>query len=124
MKIGKDINTIRNFIEDQINKLKPKFFAEKKQRKLDLTLPGRMPRIGRKHPLTQTLEDIKGFFQSKTVWGALIAIAPPVASLFGYDIGKDDVAGFQTHLDSIITAVGALIAMYGRVTATTKIGKV
>ncbi len=60
--IGKHVNEIRDYIDSQLKELKPKFAARKKTQKLDTTLPGRMPYIGRKHPLTQTLDDIKRFF--------------------------------------------------------------
>ena len=33
-----------------------------KARKIDITLPGRRPARGRRHPLTQVLDEIKGFF--------------------------------------------------------------
>lgn len=76
---GKQINELKDFIESRINHLKPKFAPRKKKHKLDLTLPGRMPPIGRKHPLTQTLEDIKRFFSG---FGFTVETGPEVETDF------------------------------------------
>ena len=61
-QVGKQINELRALVEERLNQLKQKFAHRKVERRLDVTLPGRRPPIGRKHPLTQTLEDIKRFF--------------------------------------------------------------
>jgi len=61
-RVGKQINELRAFVEEQLNQLKQKYAQRKVKRKLDVTLPGRRPPIGRKHPLTQTMDDIKRFF--------------------------------------------------------------
>ena len=61
-RLGKEINDARQLIESRIEELKTKFSRKKSQQKIDLSLPGRMPSLGRKHPLTQILDDIKVFF--------------------------------------------------------------
>lgn len=61
-RVGKQINELRAFVEDRLNQLKEKYAQRKVKHKLDVTLPGRRPPIGRKHPLTQTMDDIKRFF--------------------------------------------------------------
>lgn len=53
----------------------------------------------------------------KTLIGAGVAFAAQVAALSGVDIG--DSEGLTT---SIITVGGAMLAIYGRVKATKKIG--
>lgn len=62
--------------------------------------------------------DAKGVFSSVTIWGALVAIIATVAQLFGYNIG--DTNGLA---EQIAALVGGAIAVYGRIRATTKIGK-
>jgi phenylalanyl-tRNA synthetase alpha chain len=61
---GKILNNAKNLIWEEYEKLMLKF-SEKKElmKKLDLTLPGRKPFIGRKHPLTIVLDEIKYIFQ-------------------------------------------------------------
>lgn len=68
------------------------------------------------------MKDVKSFLRSKTIWGAVIAVAPPVLNLLGYSVTGADVAQVSGSIDSIVTAVGALLAVYGRVTATKAIG--
>lgn len=46
----------------------------------------------------------------KTYIGIIIAIAPAVAKLFGYDLG--DLTGLE---DQLVTVVGGIIAVIGRV---------
>jgi len=61
-KFGKQVNDLRKEIEKKIEELKAKFIKKKSEKILDTTLPGRMPFVGRKHPLTQVLEEMKRFF--------------------------------------------------------------
>ena len=67
--------------------------------------------------------NVKSFLRSKTIWGAMIAVAPPVANLLGYSVTGADVAQVSGSIDSIVTAVGCLWAVFGRVTATKAIGR-
>ncbi len=61
-QFGKLINELKQFVETRINELKPQFAQRKRKETLDLSLPGRRPPVGKKHPLTQVLDDIKRFF--------------------------------------------------------------
>ncbi|KAB2540802.1 hypothetical protein AL035_15605 [Salipiger aestuarii] len=60
---------------------------------------------------------------SVTIWGSIIAIAPQVLSLVGIEMSQEQATGIAAHADAIITAVGGLIAIYGRVRAKSTIGK-
>ncbi|MEJ2049807.1 MAG: phenylalanine--tRNA ligase subunit alpha, partial [Calditrichota bacterium] len=82
-KLGKEINDIRTLIEEKLEELKPKFSRKVARKKLDYTLPGRIPFIGRKHPLTQILDEIKQFFLNL---GFNIAEGPEVETDF-YNFG-------------------------------------
>jgi len=64
------------------------------------------------------MNDVKGILQSKTVWGAALAVIATLAQLAGYDIGDTNFLAEQ-----IVAVIGGLLAIYGRVTAVTKIGK-
>ncbi len=68
------------------------------------------------------MTSIKSFFASKTVWGAIIAILPNVAAIVGLNIAPGDAAAVGGHVQEIAAAVGGLIAIWGRVTATKRIG--
>lgn len=60
----------------------------------------------------------KPWYLSKTVLAALVVIA---ASGAGLDIDKIEAGNVASQLDSIITAVAALVAIYGRATAKTQL---
>ena len=64
----------------------------------------------------------KPWHQSSTIWGALIAVIASLAGGFGLTID----AGMQGELANSIVqltgAIGALIAIYGRLNATRVIG--
>ncbi len=65
--VGKQANEIRDHLEAQLQEKTTHLkLAEKmlnlKQESLDVTLPGRRIQLGRKHPLTQIMDEIKGIF--------------------------------------------------------------
>ena len=61
----------------------------------------------------------KLFLQSKTIWGVFITILPTIAPLFGVSFGADDAAMVRQSVDTIVMALGALWAVYGRAVANT-----
>ena len=64
-KLGKDINLLKQYIEDKINSkgacLSPKASKEP-QEIFDTTLPGRKELNGTLHPITQVMEEISSIF--------------------------------------------------------------
>ncbi len=64
--IGKKLNELRLFAEQQFEQLKNSLHTAKKSEHqyIDLTLPGRTLPIGTRHPVTQTLDEIKSIFYS------------------------------------------------------------
>lgn len=65
--IGQLANEVRAFIEDAIESKvqelnKKKQLEQLKAEKLDVTLPGKKPALGAKHPLTIVLDEIKEIF--------------------------------------------------------------
>ena len=60
--------------------------------------------------------EVKSAIQSKTMWGAIIALASTGAKIAGYDIGNPEL-----YVNDIVSLVGVVFAMYGRITATTRV---
>jgi hypothetical protein len=56
--------------------------------------------------------DSKSIFASKTFWGAVLAVAAPIAGQFGLTL---DVEGWS---NDIVSLLGAAIVIWGRWTAT------
>jgi phenylalanyl-tRNA synthetase alpha chain len=63
--VGKALNQLRTSVQALYDlKLTALNTAPVRQRRMDLTLPGRERFLGTKHPLTQTLEEIQAIFTS------------------------------------------------------------
>ncbi len=62
--VGKRLNEIKTVISRELENLQSGWAKKDGKDSLDLTLPGRRPFVGRKHPLTKTLEEIKAIFLS------------------------------------------------------------
>lgn len=79
-----------------------------------------------KGQVTGKLDQAKSWYQSKGVWGAIIAILAYAAqAIFGLDLDAY-ILGVHADLYDIAEAIGILVAMYGRIAAKTEvvIGKV
>ena len=59
------------------------------------------------------MTDLKSWLTSKTIWSVLVMLAPFLSKLVGWDV--------DSTLTDILTIVGAVGAIYGRVTATKKL---
>lgn len=66
----------------------------------------------------------KWIIKSKTLWGAIIAALPVLGPTLGLDLSPDDVATIGdsgvNFIDAAAGAVGAVLVIWGRVSATTK----
>ncbi len=62
--VGKALNIMKRNVEAQFDEKKTQLEsgAKKKSSHIDLTLPGLRPWVGSRHPLTQTLDEIKRIF--------------------------------------------------------------
>lgn len=62
--LGKQLNELRAFVDSlyQAAKQQIESVDSGKESFIDLTLPGRIPPAGSRHPITQTLEDISAIF--------------------------------------------------------------
>lgn len=68
------------------------------------------------------MDGIKNVLASKTVWGAALAVAGALAGIFHVNFGPADQAAAADAISALISAAGGLIAIWGRITATKKIG--
>lgn len=68
------------------------------------------------------MDGVKGFLASKTIWGGIVAGFGAIGGIFGIDFGAADQASTLDAIYNIMTAVGSLLAIYGRITATKTIG--
>ena len=65
-RLGKELNSLRNELTEKFELKKKEFESHQSDKKkyTDLSLPGSEYRIGGKHILTQTLDEIKNIFKS------------------------------------------------------------
>lgn len=60
---------------------------------------------------------MKNWYQSKTIWGALVVILSALLRAAGYEFGEAEAAQLTDAAATIATAIGGLLALYGRLTA-------
>ncbi len=65
--------------------------------------------------------EMKPWYQSKTVWGGLIALSAPLLKFAGVDLAADAQGQLTDALVTLAGAVGGVLAIYGRMSATTAI---
>jgi hypothetical protein len=68
------------------------------------------------------LSGAKSILASKTVWGGVLALLPVIVSGFGYAISGADTAQLQSLIPELVSAVGGIIAIFGRIVATKQVG--
>ena len=67
------------------------------------------------------MNETKQWYQSRTIWGAAIAIAASVAHAGGISLSASDQSQIVDGALSISGALGGLLAIYGRVAAKSKL---
>lgn len=77
--IGKELNILRKFAEEEFNRLKEQFDSVEDDAGIDLSLPGRRRFTGRVHPLTETITDVVKLF---TDMGFTVAEGPEIEDGF------------------------------------------
>jgi uncharacterized membrane protein len=63
------------------------------------------------------MQDVKPWYLSKTIIGAVITVLALVAGVFGYGIGPEEQAAIADYIVTLGGVVGGLLAIYGRVKA-------
>ena len=67
--------------------------------------------------------ETKSWYASSGVWGGVLAVAAPIASVvLKVSIGGDEIALAAEALAAIGGGVGGLVAIYGRLKAKDRIG--
>ena len=77
--LGKELNSLRTSVTEKFNSIKEKIESNSisAEDEIDLTLPGFANQIGRKHILTQTLDEIRAIFKGM---GFSISEGPEIES--------------------------------------------
>lgn len=60
--VGELVNKLKQFIQKEIEEKKKKIEKKEIEEYIDITLPGKKPLLGRLHPITQTVREIKRIF--------------------------------------------------------------
>jgi phenylalanyl-tRNA synthetase alpha chain len=60
--VGGLVNKLKQFIQKEIEEKKKKIEKKEIEGYIDITLPGKKPLLGRLHPITQTIREIKRIF--------------------------------------------------------------
>ena len=66
-------------------------------------------------------DNSKTWLQSKTIWGALIAIAASAANLAGVEIEAGEQADILDGIISLVAAGGGILAIIGRIAARSRL---
>lgn len=67
--------------------------------------------------------ETKKWWESKAVWGGIIAVGSAAAGLFGFTVDEATQEQAVGYVMAVVGAAGGLLAIYGRVKAEKKIGK-
>ncbi|MEN3792941.1 hypothetical protein [Fulvimarina sp. MAC3] len=63
------------------------------------------------------MQNEKKWYESRTVWGGLVALAAALAGLAGVQVPGPAQEALTTALLDTAAAIGALVAIYGRLAA-------
>jgi len=61
-RVGELVNQIKRAVQEDLKRREKEISREEEEEWVDITLPGKKPLLGRLHPITQTLEEIKRIF--------------------------------------------------------------
>ncbi|MCB8836089.1 hypothetical protein [Aurantimonas sp. VKM B-3413] len=68
------------------------------------------------------MDDTKPWYLSRTIWGSVVALAAAGAGIFGYEVDAGTNEALTSALIEGAGAVGAIVAIYGRLAARSTIG--
>ena len=60
----------------------------------------------------------KPWYESTTIWGSLLAVAAALSATIGISIDQTTQTELANILVQLVGAVGSLVAIYGRLSAT------
>lgn len=67
------------------------------------------------------MADVKPWYSSRTIWGALVAVAASVGGMLGVPVDLADQAELTDLILQAVSLGGAALALYGRMAATSRI---
>lgn len=67
------------------------------------------------------MDDVKAWYRSRTVWGALIAILASLANAAGVEVTTGDEGELADLVIAAVGTIGGLIALYGRIFARRRV---
>ena len=67
------------------------------------------------------MNDVKAWYRSRTVWGALIAILASLANGAGVDVTTGDEAELAALVVAAVGVIGGLVALVGRISARRRV---
>jgi hypothetical protein len=67
------------------------------------------------------MEPIKPWYQSRTIWASIVTVGAAVAALFGLPVGEADQIMLADKMLQLVTVIGGLAAIFGRVIAKSQI---
>ena len=68
------------------------------------------------------MTDSKPWYLSRTIWASLITIVTAAAAILGVPVAGIDHAALTDTLLQAITAISGLVAIFGRLGASSRIG--
>ncbi|WP_422373323.1 hypothetical protein [Hoeflea sp.] len=69
-----------------------------------------------------TMDTTKPWWQSKTLWGALVTLGAAALGLAGIDLADSEREALTEMMTSLGAAIGGLLAIIGRISARSRIG--
>ena len=66
-------------------------------------------------------DEVKPWYRSRTVWGALVAIFASLAHAAGVEVTAGDEGELADLLVAAAGAAGGLVALYGRIAARRRV---
>jgi len=67
------------------------------------------------------LVETKNWWESRSVWGGVMAVVAGVAGWMGYNVPVELQGLLTDSLLSVVATVGGILAVYGRVKATASV---
>lgn len=68
------------------------------------------------------MSDEKPWYLSKTIWSALISVAATLGAMFGFSVDAAGQSALAEALLQTVSAVAGIVAILGRMSATSRIG--
>jgi lysylphosphatidylglycerol synthetase-like protein (DUF2156 family) len=68
------------------------------------------------------MEPVKAWYHSRTIWASIVTVAAAGAALLGLPVGAAEQAMLADTILQLVTAIGGLAAIFGRVVAKSRIG--